>query len=318
MQVARRRRKSPFLAAHPQTSCPAVRARSPFWEQCDDGEEEIPSSTQRQTHLECWKLGKVADLGWVPHSEENCLNGKRCCHSLGSALILQMEAPALAHSVPALTTDCSGELMSPLCLLRISSGSKCLTVASAALNHPGAQTHRLFLPFQSTPKWNVEAVRLKIQAEPLPSLQELRVIQFLLMLQAQPPSELFFCYFTFITWAVTARMCTTGKLHLDSCTFVFQAGPMQLLKESLAKALMQDNQTKGWKALQILAAAAAILFLSQFFTQILSQRTHLNLPPPPRPTASQSHVCSPFGSVYGTDCCAAHKVIALSIWSAMR
>lgn len=61
-------------------------------------------------------------------------------------------------------------------------------------------------------------------------------------------------------------MCTTGKLHLDSCTFVFQAGPMQLLKESLAKALMQDNQTKDWKALQILAAAAAILFLSQFFT----------------------------------------------------
>lgn len=167
-------------------------------------------------HLECWELGKVADFGWVPYNEENCLNGKRCCCSLGSALILQMGAPALAHSVPAPTTDWSGELTSPLCLLRFSSGSKCLTVASIALNHPGAQTHRLFLPFQSTPKWNTEAARLKVQAEPLLRLQELWVIPFLITLQAQPPSELFFLLFY-----IHNLSCHSQNVHNREITFGF-------------------------------------------------------------------------------------------------
>lgn len=197
--------------------------------------EEIPYSAPvlpRGKTNAFWTLEIWENCRLLPPRKQNCLKGKRYYHSLYSTSCLQTKGTdADSVRVPALTTHRSAGLAS-LSLSALHLTWKKMFVTSAMPNHLDAQikTRHWFILFQGTPKWSMEADKLKIRAAPLPVSRDLMVSQFLLTFQAWPSSELFSCYFTFITWAVTARMRTTGKLHLDSCTFVFQAGPMQLLK----------------------------------------------------------------------------------------
>lgn len=137
-------------------------------------------------------------------------------------------------------------------------------VTSVMPNNLDAQikTRNLFILFQGTPKRSMEADKLKIRAAPLPASRDLMVSQFLLTFQVWPSSELFFLLFY-----IHNLSCHSQNVHNREITFGFMhvcvpSWPHAATEKSLAKVLMQDNPTKDWKALQILAAA--ILFFLSF------------------------------------------------------
>lgn len=165
-----------------------------------------------------WTLEIWENCRLLPPRKKNCLKGKRYCHSLNSASCLQIKAAgADSVCVPVLTTNRSGGLTSPA-LSALHLTRRKMFVTSAMLNHLDEQikTRHLLILFQGTPKWSMEADKLKIRVAPLPASRDLMVSQFLLTFQAWPSSELFFLLFY-----IHNLSCHSQNVHNGEITFGF-------------------------------------------------------------------------------------------------
>lgn len=256
-QIARRKEKSPFLArtvrhklsrGHNEVSF----LWAGYW--CGGRKSLILHQSLPRGKINAFRrLEILGNCRLLPPRKKNCLKGKRYCRSLNGTSCLQIRA-ADSVCVPALTTNRSGGLTS-LALSALHLMWKKMFITSVRPNCLDEQieTRHLLNLFQGTPKWSMEADKLKIRAAPLPASRDLMVSQFLLTFQTWPSSELFFLLFYIHNLSchsqnVHNREITFGFMHICVPSWPHAATEKSLWLKHLCKITQQRTEKlcKSW------------------------------------------------------------------------